>query len=65
MQIEDWKSTRKLSPLYRELAEMELLENIAELEAFGFTVVPPEKVGPDAMYITHPRSVGVTIGYVF
>ena len=50
MQIEDWKSTRKLSPLYRELAEMELLENIAELEAFGFTVVPPEKVGPQELH---------------
>ena len=46
MKIEDWKSTRKLSPLFLELAQMELLENIAELEAFGLTVIPPEKVGP-------------------
>ena len=50
MKIEDWRSTRKLSPLFRELAQMELLENIAELEAFGFTVIPPEKVGPPAQH---------------
>lgn len=50
MKIEDWKSTSKLSPLYRELAQMDLVENIAELETFGFTIVPPEKVGPPELH---------------
>lgn len=45
MKIEDWPSAKQLPALYRELKELDLLENIAELEAFGYTVVPPEKVG--------------------
>lgn len=45
MEINDWTSVRHLPELYRELKQLELLENVAELEAFGFTVIPPEKVG--------------------
>ena len=45
MKINDWSSALQLSALYRELKELDLLEHVAELEAFGFTVVPPEKVG--------------------
>ncbi len=46
MNIEDWSSAKTLPRLYRELQKLDLLENVAELEAFGFTVLPPEKVGP-------------------
>ena len=46
MEIGDWKSTGSVAPLYKELAQLDLLSNVTELEAFGFTVVPPEKVGP-------------------
>ena len=46
MEIKDWPSSRTLPALYRELKQLDLLENVAELEAFGFTIVPPEKVGP-------------------
>lgn len=46
MEIKDWSSTGTRSPLYRELEELDLLENIAELDGFGYTVLPPEKVGP-------------------
>lgn len=45
MDINDWTSARHLPELYRELKQLDLLENVAELEAFGFTVIPPEKVG--------------------
>ena len=48
MEIGDWKSAGAVAPLYRELRQLGLESNIAELEAFGFTVVPPEKVGPPA-----------------
>ena len=41
MQIGDWKSAGSVAPLYRELEQLGLVSNIAELEAFGFTVVPP------------------------
>ncbi len=46
MEIEDWKSTGSVAPLLRELRQIGLESNIVELEAFGFTVVPPEKVAP-------------------
>ena len=38
------------SELYAELKQLGLVENIAELDVFGFTVVPPEKVGPPALH---------------
>ena len=44
MQIENWECAGSLPLLYKELKELGLETNIAELEAFGFTVVPPEKV---------------------
>lgn len=46
MDIADWKSAGPSAPLFRELAALDLLANIAELDFFGFTVVPPEKVAP-------------------
>ena len=39
MKIEDWPSSKYLSPLYREIRERGLESNIAELEAFGFTMI--------------------------
>ena len=46
MKVDNWESAGSLPLLYNELKELGLETNIAELEAFGFTVVPPEKVGP-------------------
>ena len=46
MKIGNWKSAGSVALLYQELKQLKLESNIAELEAFGFTVVPPEKVGP-------------------
>ena len=45
MKIEDWISVGSTSLLFRELKQLHLLEHVAELEACGFTVLPPEKVG--------------------
>lgn len=50
MQIKDWPSCPNQAKLYRELAQLDLLEHIAELDVFGFTVVPPEKVAPPAFH---------------
>ena len=54
MQIEDWPSAKDIPALYRELKELDLLEHLAELEAFGYTVLPPEKWAPSSSYKT-PR----------
>lgn len=50
MKIEDWPSAKHTPALYRELKQLDLLEHLTELEAFGFTVLPPEKVGPQEQH---------------
>jgi ectoine hydroxylase-related dioxygenase (phytanoyl-CoA dioxygenase family) len=39
MQIGDWRATRDLNPLYQQIRDLGLESNIAELDAFGFTVI--------------------------
>ena len=39
MQIGDWRATRDLNPLYQEIRDFGLETGIAELDAFGFTVI--------------------------
>ena len=39
MEIGDWRSTRDLNDLYRQIRELGLETNLAELDAFGFTVI--------------------------
>mgnify|MGYP001186638210 FL=1 len=48
MKIEDWPSAKDVPALYRELKKLDLLEHLVELEAFGYTILPPEKVGSQA-----------------
>jgi ectoine hydroxylase-related dioxygenase (phytanoyl-CoA dioxygenase family) len=50
MKIKEWASCPTQAKLYQELAQLDLLENIAELDVFGFTVIPPEKVGPPELH---------------
>lgn len=45
MQIENWKSMAGMAQVYAQARELGLEANIAELEAFGFTVIEPEKTG--------------------
>ena len=46
MEVRDWKAAPELSQTFRQARELGLESNIAELEAFGFTIVPPEKAAP-------------------
>lgn len=48
MEIADWRSVAGLGEIYRRARELDLEPNIAELEAFGFTVIEPEKTGAPA-----------------
>ena len=57
MNIENWESAGSLPLLYKELQQLGLETNIAELEAFGYTVVPPEKVGPDNYHLPIKEAV--------
>ena len=44
MKIGDWKASAELNKIYGEARALGLETNLAELEAFGFTVVEPEKL---------------------
>jgi hypothetical protein len=46
MDIGDWKTTAELNAIYSDARKLGVETCIAELEAFGFTIVPPEKVAP-------------------
>jgi len=72
VQIADWETTPDLNEIWRDVLKHDLTENVAELEAFGFTIVPPEKVAPpefsqriqQALLDVHERKTGVHIGDV-
>ncbi len=42
MEIGDWQATTELNAVVKQARELGLERNLFELEAFGFTVVPPE-----------------------
>ena len=44
MKLEQWDSTKELNEIYADIRRLDLEQCIAEFDAFGFTVVPPEKV---------------------
>jgi ectoine hydroxylase-related dioxygenase (phytanoyl-CoA dioxygenase family) len=46
MEIGDWKATSELNLIYRRARELGIEQNLVELEAYGFTIVEPEKVAP-------------------
>ena len=46
MEIGNWQATSGLNESYRLIRELGLEANIAELDTFGFTVIPPEKAAP-------------------
>jgi ectoine hydroxylase-related dioxygenase (phytanoyl-CoA dioxygenase family) len=46
MEIGEWKATAELNAVYRQARELGIETCLAELEAFGFTIVEPEKVAP-------------------
>ena len=45
MKIEDWPPAKDVPAFYRELKELDLLEHLAKLEAFGYTILPSEMRG--------------------
>lgn len=48
MEIGEWKSMAGMADTYRRARELGLETHLAELEAFGFTVIPPEKTAAPA-----------------
>jgi hypothetical protein len=50
MDIGDWQASKELDKVFADVREFDLVSNIAELEAYGFTVVEPRKVKSPALF---------------
>jgi|TARA_Y100000310_G_scaffold242377_3_gene246547 hypothetical protein len=46
MEFGTFKATAAIDPTYRKIKELGLDSSVMDLETYGFTVVPPEKVAP-------------------
>jgi ectoine hydroxylase-related dioxygenase (phytanoyl-CoA dioxygenase family) len=46
MEIGAWKSTQGVNAIYNEIRALGLESHLAELDTYGFTVIPPEKAAP-------------------
>ena len=68
MKLENWETTPELNEIYADVRANDLEQCVAELDAFGFTVIPPEKVAPaefharlrDAILAVHERRLGTS-----
>jgi len=59
MQIGDWAATPDLKDIYREIRELGLETNLAELEAFGFTVIEGA-LSPDEVEATRDKIIEIS-----
>ncbi len=46
MELKPWKTTAGVNESYKLIRELGLEQYVAELDTFGFTIVPPEKAAP-------------------
>ena len=49
MTTQQWTQLKTISPAYQRIKERGLTEHLEELEAYGLTVIPPEKIGGDRL----------------
>ena len=50
MQFGDFENTKALNATFRRIQELGLEEHVVELDTYGFTVVPPDKVADRAFF---------------
>ena len=46
MQFGEFKATEAINPTYKRIKELGLEQHVFDIQTYGFTVVPPEKVAP-------------------
>ncbi len=71
MSIADRGKSANADELVRQIGALDLAENVVELAAYGFTIIPPEKTGltpelvgelRDGLIACHERRAGMRIG---
>ncbi len=50
MKLDKWLTTADLNDIYADIRRLDLERCVAEHDAFGFTMVPPEEVAPAAFF---------------
>ena len=55
MDISEYGTSPHVDPLMKELDDYGLFKHVAELAAYGMTVVPPEKMGVDEAFVERLR----------
>ncbi|MDA8627630.1 phytanoyl-CoA dioxygenase family protein [Pseudomonadales bacterium] len=55
MKLADYNAYPEADKLMTELAQYDLMEHVVELEAYGFTIVPPEKMQSSSGFIERLR----------
>ena len=69
MKLDNWESSKDLNGIYADIRRLGLEQCVAEHDAFGFTVVPPENLAPpetnrrllDAILRVHKERTGHTL----
>lgn len=46
MEFGAFKATEAINPAYKRIKELGLEQHVFDIQTYGFTVVPPEKVAP-------------------
>ena len=60
MSLADYGAAPNVDPLFKELEEYDLMKHVVELEAYGMTVVPPDKMGVSEDFVTRLRDAILT-----
>ena len=60
MSMADYGAAPNVDPLFKELEEYDLMKHVVELEAYGMTVVPPDKLGVSEDFVTRLRDAILT-----
>jgi hypothetical protein len=50
LELDNWESTADLNPIYADIRRLDLERCVAELDAFGFTVIAPDRVAKPAFH---------------
>lgn len=61
MSMADYGAAPNVDPLFKELEEYGLMKHVVELEAYGMTVVPPEKMGGSEDFVPRLRDAILTV----
>ncbi len=61
MQFGEFEVTENINPTYKRINELGLQQNIVDLDTYGFTVIPPEKVGAPEGFLDRIRDTVLRI----